>query len=96
MPTVTEHCPRWFAHDHESDAAFYHASEAASVVISRPGGRATPDRLDVQTAQYLPDEPGEPAWSPTVEIAVHTDGLTPDEARHHARMLPRAADITAA
>ena len=102
MPTVTEHCPRWCAHDHESDAAFYHASETASVVISRPGGRAAPDRLDVQTAQYLPDEPGEPAWSPTVEIAVHADGryrligLTPDEARQLARMLARAADITAA
>ena len=102
MPTVTEHCPRWCAPDHESDAAVNHASEAASVGISRPGGRAAPDRLDVQTAQYLPDEPGEPAWSPTVEIAVHADGryrligLTPDEARQLAWMLARAADITAA
>ena len=41
----------------------------------------------MQTAQYLPDDPAEPAWSPTVEIAVHAGGryrligLTPEEAR---------------
>lgn len=103
--TVTDQCPHWCARDHSAHTGgtvFYHASETTSVTISRPGGLTVPDRLDVQTAQYLPDEPGEPAWSPTVEIAVHADGryrligLTPDEARQLARMLARAADITAA
>ena len=75
--TVTDHCPHWCARAHPTDAygtVFYHASEITSVIISRPGGLTVPDRpdrLDVQTAQYLPDDPGEPAWSPAVEIAVH-------------------------
>ena len=57
-----------------------------------------PHRLDVQAAQYLPDDPAEPAWSPTVEIAVHAGGryrligLTPEEARDLAAMLAKAAD----
>jgi hypothetical protein len=61
-----------------------------------------PDRLDVQTAQHLPDDPGEPAWSPTVEIAVHAGGryrligLTPEEARELAVLLASAADIVSA
>jgi hypothetical protein len=65
--TVTGQCPHWCTRDHSTDTcgtAFYHASETASVTISRPGGCMVPDRLDVQTAQYLPDDPGEPAWSP--------------------------------
>jgi hypothetical protein len=100
--TVTNHCPHWCTRDHSADpceTAFYHASETTSVNIARPGGRTVPDRLDVQTAQYLPDDPGEPAWSPAVEIAVHTGGryrligLTPEEARKLAGILARAADI---
>ena len=103
--TITDQCPHWCARDHSSDTcgpAFYHASETASVVISRPDGVAVPDRLDVQTAQYLPDDPGEPAWSPAVEIAVHAGGryrlidLTPAEARELAAVLARAADIVGA
>jgi hypothetical protein len=103
--TVTEHCPHWCAGEHAADtwgAAFYHASETTSVTISRPGGLTTPDRLDVQTAQYLPDDPGEPAWSPAVEITVHAGdryrliGLTPEEARDLAGMLTRAADMLSA
>jgi hypothetical protein len=100
--TVADQCPRWCARDHSADAggtAFYHAGEMASVAISRPGGPHAQDRFDVQTAQYLPDDPGEPAWSPAVEIAVHTGGryrligLTPEEARQLAGMLARAADL---
>jgi hypothetical protein len=100
--TVTDHCPHWCSRDHSADpcgTAFYHASETASVAIARPGGPAVPDRLDVQTAQYLPDDPGEPAWSPAVEITVHTGGryrligLTLEEARELAGMLAKAADI---
>jgi hypothetical protein len=100
--TVTDHCPHWCTRDHSADAcgtAFYHASETTSVTIARPGGRTVPERLDVQTAQYLPDDPSEPAWSPAVEIAVHTGGryrligLTPEEARQLARILANAADI---
>jgi hypothetical protein len=97
MLSVTGHCPAWCARAHA--AAFYHASETASVAIAWPGGGLTaPDRLDVQAAQYLPDDPAEPAWSPTVEIAVHAGdryrliGLTPEEARELAAMLAKAAD----
>lgn len=100
--TVTDHCPRWCARAHPRDAygtVFYHASEITSVTISRPGGLTVPDRLDVQTAQYLPDDPAEPAWSPAVEIAVYAGGryrligLTLEEARELAGMLSKAADI---
>jgi hypothetical protein len=102
MPSITDHCPHWCARAHPTDArgtAFYHASETTSVTISQPGGLTVPDRLDVQTAQYLPDDPGEPAWSPAVEIAVHAGGryrligLTPEEARELAAMLATAADL---
>jgi hypothetical protein len=98
--TVTGQCPHWCARKHSADTggtAFYHASETSSVTISRPGGLTVPDRLEVQTAQYLPDDPGEPAWSPAVEIAVHAGGryrligLSPEEARELAAMLASAA-----
>ena len=106
MPSesVTDHCPHWCARAHPADAhgtVFYHASEITSVTISRPGGLTVPDRLDVQTAQYLPDD-AEPVWSPAVEIAVHAAGryrligLTPEEARELAAMLGRAADMASA
>ncbi len=103
--TVTDHCPHWCSRDHSADTcgtAFYHASETASVTMSRPGSLTVPDRLDVQTAQHLPDDPGEPAWSPAVEITVHTGGryrligLTPEEAIQLAGMLAKAADIVSA
>jgi hypothetical protein len=103
--TVTEQCPHWCAQEHSPDTggtAFYHASETTSVTIARPGGLTVPDRLDVQTAQYLPDDPGEPAWSPSVEIAVHAGGryrligLTSAEARELARLLASAADRVSA
>ena len=100
MSSVTGHCPAWCAREHA--AAFYHASETTSVAIARPGGLTAPDRLDVQTAQYLPDDPAEPAWSPAVEITVHTGdryrliGLTPEEARELAALLARAADSVSA
>jgi hypothetical protein len=103
--TITGQCPHWCARDHSTDAcatAFYHASETASVAISRPGGHMVPDRLDVQIAQHLPDDPGEPAWSPAVEIAVHAGGryrligLTPEEARELAGMLVKAAELGSA
>jgi hypothetical protein len=103
--TLTDQCPHWCAREHSADScgtAFYHASETTSVTISGPGGRTAPDRLDVQMAQYLPDDPGEPAWSPTVEIAVHADGryrligLTPEEAHELAAMLARAASMLSA
>lgn len=60
MPSRTARCPRWCACNHSADtsgAAFYHASETLSVAISRLGDPAVPDRLDVQAAQYLPDDP---------------------------------------
>ena len=100
--TVTGQCPDWCARHHPPDTgglAFYHASETTSVTISRPWGLTVPDRLEVQTAQYLPDDPGEPAWSPAIEIAVHTGGryrligLTPEEARELAFLLASAADL---
>jgi hypothetical protein len=100
--TVTSHCPRWCARDHSAGAcetAFYHASETTSVATSRPGDLAAPDRLDVQAAQYLPDDPSDPSSSATVEIAVHAGGryrligLTPTEARELAALLVRAASL---
>ena len=103
--TVTDHCPPWCSREHSAESAgtaFYHASETTSVAIARPGGLTAPDRLDVQTAQYLPDDPGEPAWSPAVEIAVYAGGryrligLTPEEARELAAMLAQAADSVSA
>ena len=60
---ITDQCPHWCAREHAAGTcgtAFYHASETSSVTISRPDGCSVPDRLDVQTAQYLPDDPGEP------------------------------------
>jgi hypothetical protein len=99
--TVTGQCPHWCTRDHSTDTcgtAFYHAGETASVAIARAGSCTVPDRLDVQTAQYLPDDPGEPAWSPAVEIAVHAGGryrligLTPEEARQLAGILTQAAE----
>ena len=79
------------------------AAVAAGIPVTVPSiSLDRPDRLDVQTAQYLPDDPGEPAWSPAVEIAVYAGGryrligLTPEEARELAGMLAKAADIVSA
>jgi hypothetical protein len=105
MPSRTGRCPRWCARNHSagtSGAAFYHASETLSVATSRPGDAELPDRLEIQAAQYLPDDPAEPAWPPTVEIAVHAAGryrligLTPPQARELARTLARTADMLTA
>jgi hypothetical protein len=100
--TSTAHCPHWCARDHSAEpcgTAFYHASETSLVTFSGAADPGGPERVDVQTAQYLPDDPGEPAWSPRVELAVHTGGryrligLTPGEARELATLLARAADM---
>ena len=105
MPSRTGRCPRWCACNHSADtsgAAFYHASETLSVAVSRLGDPALPDRLDVQAAQHLPDDPAEPAWPPAIEIAVHAAGryrligLTPPQARELARALARTADMLTA
>jgi len=105
MPSRNGRCPRWCARNHSagmSGAAFYHASETLSVAMSRPGDPELPDRLDVQAAQYLPDDPAESAWPPAIEIAVHAAGryrligLTPPQARELARALTRAADMLTA
>ena len=105
MPSRNGRCPRWCARNHSvgtSGAAFYHASETVSLAVSRPGDPVVPDRLDVQAAQYLPDNPAEPAWPPAIEIAVHAAGryrligLTPSQARELARALARTADMLTA
>jgi hypothetical protein len=105
MPSRTGRCPRWCARDHSADTsgtAFYHASELLSVAMSRPGDPGLPDLLDVRAAQYLPDDPAEPAWPPAIEIAVHAAGryrligLTPPQARELARALIRTADLLTA
>ena len=102
MPSRTGRCPRWCARNHSADrsaAAFYHASETLSVAVSWPGDPELPDRLEVQAAQYLPDDPAEPAWAPAIEIAVYAAGryrligLTPPQARELAGALARAADM---
>jgi hypothetical protein len=98
----TDQCPHWCARDHTAHGAgrtFYHASETCSVTISRPGCSGGPERLDVETAQYLPDDPAETPWTPTVELVLHAGdryrliGLTPQEARQLAEMLARAASM---
>jgi hypothetical protein len=98
--TMIDHCPVWCARDHSAEldrTAFYHAMRAGSMSLSQPQRPALPERVDVETTQYVPDEPGDPAWSPTVEIAVHAGdryrliGLTPSEARQLAEMLTQAA-----
>ena len=102
MPSCTGRCPGWCTRSHSADtsgAAFYHASETLLVAVSRPGDPVLPDRLDVQAAQYLPDDPTEPAWPPAIEIAVHAAGryrligLTPPQARELAKALTRTADM---
>ena len=101
--TNADHCPHWCARDHTTERrgrAFYHASKTCSVTISTAGRPGVPERADVETAQYLPDDPGEAPWTPTVELALHAGsryrviGLTPEEARQLAAMLARAADLT--
>jgi len=105
MPSRTGRCPRWCARNHAADtsgAAFYHASETLLVTVPRPGDPELPDLLDVQAAQYLPDDPADPAWPPAIEIAVHAAGryrvigLTPSQARELARALARTADMLTA
>jgi hypothetical protein len=100
-----DQCPRWCVRDHSAElrgTAFYHASETTSVTISWPRHPGVPERVDVQTAQYMPDDPGDAAWTPTVEVALYTGsryrviGLTPEEARQLAAMLARAADMPGA
>lgn len=102
--TMAGRCPRWCARDHSADLGgtlFYHASATSAVAIARPGAFAAPDRLEVEAAQYLPENPGEPSSPPTVEIAVHVAGryrligLTPAEARELASALEQAADAFA-
>jgi hypothetical protein len=98
--TMIDHCPVWCALDHSAEpgkTAFYHATRAGSMPLSRPQRPALPERVDVETTQYVPDEPGEPGWAPTVEVALHAGGryrligLTPSEARQLAEMLTQAA-----
>ena len=105
MPSRKGRCPQWCARQHSADtsgAAFYHASESLSVTVPRPGDPQLPDLLAVQAAQYLPDDPAEPAWPPAIEIAVHAAGryrligLTPAQARELARALARTAEMLTA
>jgi hypothetical protein len=100
--TVTSQCPHWCVREHPAamrGADFYHASDTSSVTASMTGGPGAPEWVDVQRAQYVPDDPGEPAWTATVEIALHTGdryrliGLTLAEARQLAAILSRAADL---
>ena len=65
MPSLTGtgQCPHWCAREHCAEPgriAFYHAGETSSVSVSRACGPGEPERVDVQAAQYLPDDPGEP------------------------------------
>ena len=100
--TVTSQCPPWCVREHAAamgGADFYHASETSSVTVSMTGGPGAPEWVDVQRAQYIPDDPGAPAWTATVEIAVHTGdryrliGLTLEEARQLAAILARTAGL---
>ena len=67
-------------------------------MISGSAGLGNHVRLEIETAQYAPDDPCEGPLIRVVEIALHEGsryrliGLTPDEARKAARMLVRAAN----
>jgi hypothetical protein len=112
MPTGTanDRCPHWCTRDHSGalhGTDFYHASETSSITLSGVGrvgtsgldGVGGPDWVEVQIEQHLPDEAGEPAWTPTIEVALHAGGryrllgLTPEEAGRLAAMLARAASM---
>lgn len=106
---INGQCPHWCTRDHSADACgspFYHASKTGSVTLSERRSAVSsdwqdvePEHLDVETALYLPDESGEPAWPPTVEIAVYSGGrywligLTPGQAQELAKILAQAADL---
>jgi hypothetical protein len=98
--TFTEHCPHWCVRDHTTDSCgvLYHAGQTGSVAIAQPDGLLLSDRLDVQVAQYLPEDPQESVWPPTVEITVPAAGryrligLTQQQARELARLLAESAD----
>jgi len=90
-----DQCPGWCVRDHSAElreAPFYHASETSlSSDLVGHGTRVYPRGSEVQTAQYVPDDPGETAWTPTVEVALYTGSryrvisLTPEEARQRCR-----------
>jgi hypothetical protein len=67
-------------------------------MISGSAGPGNHVRLEIETAQYAPDDPCEGSLIRVVEIALQEGnryrliGLTSDEARKAARMLVRAAD----
>jgi len=93
-------CPPWCVSDHAAElgeAAFYHASATDSLMISGSAGLRRV-RLEIETAQYAPEDSGEGPWIRVVEIALQEGnryrliGLTPDEARKAARMLVQAAN----
>ena len=108
-------CPAWCVFDHDRNgqpAIILHESLPDVIEISRSREANVPERIDVRTTQYSPEESAELPGPPAVELSCHQGSryrvttLTPDEARQlaaslftaaaHADSNPRARDLHAA
>jgi hypothetical protein len=93
-------CPMWCVIDHDRDsqpALILHESCPVVIEISGPRDADVPERIEVQTTQYSPEDSGELPAPPTVELSRYGGGryrittLTADEARRLAASLFEAA-----
>jgi hypothetical protein len=93
-------CPTWCVIDHDRDgqpALILHESCPVVIEISGPRDADVPERIEVQTTQYSPEDSGELPARPTVELSRYRGGryrittLTADEARRLAAGLFQAA-----
>src|SRR5580693_4619727 len=93
-------CPAWCVFDQDrtgQPAIVLHESLPAVIEISGSHEADVPEWIDVRTAQYSPEESGEPLRPPAVELSCHQGSryrvttLTADEARRLAASLSAAA-----
>jgi hypothetical protein len=93
-------CPVWCVIDHDPDsqpALILHESCPVVIEISGPRAADIPERIEVQTTQYRPEDSGDLPAPPTVELSRYRGGryrittLTADEARRLAASLFEAA-----
>ena len=96
MPSRTGRCPRWCAVTiPRTRTGPRSITPARRCSLPSPGWATPPsrDRLDVQAAQHLPDDPAEPGRPPSRSRCTpgryRLIGLTPPQARESARVLAR-------
>ncbi|TYK44466.1 DUF6907 domain-containing protein [Actinomadura decatromicini] len=89
-----QRCPRWCTLDHSGTrTALLHESEAQGLPLSHRHDVRLPESVDLRVVQYGPDEPGEDAVPPSVELTYHVGsryrviGLSAGEARRLAGIL---------